>query len=226
MVFLLKELNFLKNLKENNTKEWFAEHKDEFENYLKSPALLLVKDLGSLIAEEFPPASYDDRPHNGSLMRIYRDTRFSKDKAPYKTNIAMVFSEPGKKKMASAGFGLQMTTELVEMYSGLFGFTPEQLTRYRDAVLNEKSGTALVKAAETVLSRGKYSIDGKELKKVPRGFDADHPRSEWLKFKGLYAFGPTIDLKTAQSNKLIDNAMNFFRDTSPIFQWLIDFGVS
>jgi uncharacterized protein (TIGR02453 family) len=156
------------------------------------------------------------------LLRIYRDTRFSQDKTPYKTNVAMMFTPEGYKRMEAPGFGLQMTPQQVELVAGLFGFSKPQLEAYRAAVIDDKRGTALVQAVGQVQSSGEYLLGGKELKRVPRGYDANHPRAEWLKYKGLHMFSPPISLEKAQTPELVDVVMDHFLQMAPIQRWLMD----
>lgn len=214
---------FLRDLKVNNEKAWFEANKAVYEATVQAPALALVTALGERLQAEFPDIGYDTRKNgSGSLMRIYRDTRFSQDKSPYKTNVAMMFVTAGHKKMAAPGFGLQMTPEQVELMAGQFSFDKAQLEAYRAAVLDEDKGPALVKAAEQVLAAGEYTIRGHELKRVPRGYEADHPRAEWLKHKGLWVSAPAVSLETAYSGALVDALMGHFMNMAPLREWLLE----
>jgi uncharacterized protein (TIGR02453 family) len=153
-------------------------------------------------------------------MRIHRDVRFSPDKSPYKTNVAMIFSPGTGKKMEGPGFGLQITPHQVDLMAGVFTFSKEMLERYRAAVLNEKLGKALDAAAAKVRAAGAYTIAGDTYKRVPTGFAADHPRAGWLKHTGLHAYAPTIPLDVAATPALIDAAMAHFVAMSPLYRWL------
>jgi uncharacterized protein (TIGR02453 family) len=215
-------IQFLRDLMQNNSKPWFEAHKSAYQKAVQQPALALVVALGERLQAEFPTIRYDTRTNGGSLMRIYRDIRFSPDKTPYKTNVAMMFTPPGERRMESPGFGLQITPEQVELVAGLFMFTKPQLETYRAAVLDSKQGAKLVKAAEQVLSAGNYVVGGKELKRVPSGVDAGHPRAEWLLYKGLHVFSPSISLDVAATPALVDAVMTHFRHMAPIQRWLAD----
>ncbi|NDJ84704.1 MAG: DUF2461 domain-containing protein [Chloroflexi bacterium] len=215
-------VQFLSDLAENNNKAWFEANKQIYLEAVQTPARALVVALGERLKAELPPISYDTRTNGGSLMRIYRDTRFSKDKTPYKTNVAMMFTPEGYKRMEAPGFGLQMTPQQVELVAGLFGFDKPQLEAYREAVIDDKQGTALVQTVGQVQSSGEYRLGGKELKRVPRGYDADHPRAEWLKYKGLHVFSPPISLEKAQTPDLVDAVMGHFLCMAPVQRWLMD----
>lgn len=123
--------------------------------------------------------------------------------------------------MEAPGFGLQITPQHVELMTGSFSFTPAQLEAYRAAVLDDATGNTFLEAVAHVESAGAYTINGKELKQVPRGYDAAHPRAEWLKYKGLYVFAPTIPLAVAHSAELLDALMAHFNAMAPIYHWLI-----
>lgn len=215
-------IEFLRDLAENNNKSWFDAHKSTYIDHVQTPALALVTALGERLHAEFPHISYDARTNGGSLMRIYRDTRFSPDKTPYKTNIAMMFTPEGYKRMEAPGFGLQITPEQVEMVTGLFGFSKDQLQTYREAMNDDARSAALIDAVEQVQSAGDYVLGGKELKRVPRGYDADHPRAEWLKFKGLHVYSPPIPLEIAHTPELVDTAITRFKNTAPVYHWLMN----
>lgn len=215
-------IQFLRDLSENNNKGWFEKNKQTYTDAVKNPALALVADLGEQLAAAFPPISYDTRTNGGSMMRIYRDTRFSADKSPYKTNVAMMFTPRGYKRMEAPGFGLQITPEQVDLVTGMFEFNKAQLVLYREAVDRDESGQALEIAIQNVLSKGAYRLGEQDLKRVPRDYDANHPHAELLKYKGLSVFSPSITLDIVHSDEFIDAMMIHFRNMSPIWQWLME----
>lgn len=220
--FPTEATQFLRDLEQNNAKEWFEAHKQIYLDAVQTPAVALVVALGERLQAAFPDITYDPRTNGGSLMRIYRDTRFSGDKTPYKTNVAMIFSPAGYKRMAAPGFGLQMTPNHVELVAGSFGFDKPQLEAYREAVLSDEKGSALVQAVEQVQQAGLYTIGGKEYKRVPQGFDANHLRAEWLQYKGLHVYSPMLPLDLAYSAQLVDVVMDHFEKMAPVQQWLAD----
>jgi uncharacterized protein (TIGR02453 family) len=216
-------IDFLRDLAQNNNREWFEANRKRYESFVRGPALAMVEALGQRVAAEFPPLSYSTKGNGGSLMRINRDVRFSADKSPYKTNIAMMFVEAGNKKMGSPGMGIQITPEYGELIAGLFGFDPARLEAYREAVLDDTAGPALEEAAAQVAAAGAYPIAGKEMKRVPRGYDEDHPRAEWLKYKGLHVFAPSISPDVVTTPQVVDVAMGHFRNMAPVWRWLMNF---
>jgi uncharacterized protein (TIGR02453 family) len=219
--FPAEGIQFLRDLEANNERAWFEAHKATYLRAVQAPAVALVAALGAELQAQFPTISYDTRTNGGgSLMRIYRDTRFSADKSPYKTNVAMMFAPRGAGKMAAPGFGLQLTPTQVELVAGLFAFDPEALLRYREAVLDETKGAALEEAVAQVRAAGPYTLGGEGYKRVPNGLPADHPRAAWLKHKGLHVFAPPISLEDAQKPALVELALGHFRAMAPLQQWL------
>lgn len=216
-------IQFLRELAENNERQWFEAHKPWYVQSVQEPAVALVFALGERLQTQYPEIQVDPRTNgSGSLMRIHRDTRFSKDKSPYKTNVAMMFTPGGGKRMEMPGFGLQITPTHVDLIAGLFGFNEAHLSTYREAVLDNRTGAALLTAAEQLQAAGTYMIEGKGFKRVPRGFDASHPRAEWLMYKGLYVvITQPIPLEIAQTPELIDVVMTHFSHMAPIQQWLM-----
>lgn len=223
---------FLSDLAANNNKAWFEAHRQTYLDQVQTPALDLVVTLGERLQARFREIVYDTRTNGGgSLMRLHRDTRFSADKSPYKTNVAMIFT-PGGKKMEQPGFGLQLTPTGVDVMAGMFAFSKSQLEAYRAAVLSAEHGRALEQAAHAVAHAGEqtgeqpgeqpgdYRIEGIGYKRVPKGYDADHPRAEWLKFTGLHAFAPPVPLEIAYTPELADVIERHFIHMSPIYEWL------
>jgi uncharacterized protein (TIGR02453 family) len=215
-------LRFLQELADNNDKAWFDAHKAIYQQELLLPAQALVAALGQRLQEISPKITYDTRTNGaGSLMRIYRDTRFSQDKSPYKTNIAMVFWEGPRKKMENPSFGFQFGTWGAGLYAGQFTFPRDMLPAYRDAVADDKTGATLEDAIAQVQAAGAYEIQGEQYKRVPTGYPADHPRAELLKYKGLRVMSPQLDPQVLTSPELVDVLFAHCRHMAPIQQWLV-----
>jgi uncharacterized protein (TIGR02453 family) len=216
-------IEFLRDLAANNHKAFWDAHKALYVEAVQTPAVALVAALGEGLQAYFPTITYDTRVNgSGNLMRPYRDTRFSADKTPYKTNVAMMFADGAGKKMERPGFGLQMTTEEFGLVAGCFTFAKPVLATYRAAVLDEKAGAALEAAAAQVRAAGAYTFAGATYKRVPSGFPADHPRADWLKYSGLAVFAPPLALEVAQTPALVDVVLGHWRNMGPIWQWLTD----
>ncbi|HEY3619452.1 MAG TPA: TIGR02453 family protein, partial [Candidatus Sulfotelmatobacter sp.] len=125
---------FLSRLKRNNNRDWFLAHQDEFETYVRQPALRFISDFAPPLYEIAPHLNADPRPWRGSLFRIYRDVRFSADKRPYKTHLAMRFSHRGK-DVHSPGFYLHLEPGGCFAASGLWRPEPPTLLKVRNAIV-------------------------------------------------------------------------------------------
>lgn len=212
-------LDFLAELARNNRTEWFKANKSRYEELLLNPSREFVKEMGRKLARIAPRINADPRV-NQSLFRINRDTRFSKDKTPYKTHAAIWFWEGAGKRMESSGFYFHIEPGEVLLAAGHHDLSPAQLALYRQAVAGEKTGRDLEKAIQKVLAQGPYTVGGSHYKRVPRGFPADHPRAELLKHNGLYAHfqgPPPAELFTPEA---VDYCYGIFHDLSPVHLWL------
>jgi uncharacterized protein (TIGR02453 family) len=214
-------IQFLADLRENNNKPWFEANKKTFQREVQAPALALVAALGERLAAAFPRITYDTRANGaGTLMRIYRDTRFSADKTPYKTSIAMMFTASAGGRMEQPGFGLQLTPESLDLMAGVFQFSKPALARYREVVSGERAAATLEQAVGTVLARDGYALGGETYKRVPQGFDAGYRYARWLKFSGLHVFSPAMPAEAATRPDVVDTVMAHLAHMAPVQQWL------
>lgn len=216
-------IQFLKDLEANNNKEWFTANKPVYQSELLAPAKEFVEVMGERLHQISPSINYDTRTNgSGSLMRIYRDVRFSKDKTPYKTAVAGMFWEGEGKKTQNPGFGFQLTKNGIGLVAGMFGFDKHKLNAYREAVDDDKLGSELAQLVADVTADGTYSVHHEHYKKVPRGYDADHPRATLMKFNSLYVHPTTeIGVEEIGSAELIDICYDHFAKMAPIQQWLV-----
>ncbi len=191
---------FFIGLELDNSKKYFDANRTIYEEAVKGPMVALI-------------ASLEDAYGPGKVFRANRDIRFSKDKSPYKTNIA------GYAGMAGHGGYLSLDARGLTVASGRYEFTPEELNKYRKKVAAEASGTKLA-AIVAKLERAGYQIGGEELKRVPPGFPQDHPRERLLRRKLLYIyknFGLKPWLGSAAARKQI---IKVFDDASPLNDWM------
>ena len=168
---------FLTRLKRNNNRDWFLAHKDEFETCVRQPALRFIADFAPPLQKISPYLVADARPSRGSLFRIHRDTRFSYDKRPYKTNVAMRFSHRGK-DVHSPGFYLHFEPGGCFAASGLWHPEPPTLLKVRTAIVSRPDEW---RAIHKLLNWD----DASKLSRPPRGFPADHEFAEDLKLRDL-----------------------------------------
>jgi uncharacterized protein (TIGR02453 family) len=216
-------LKFLVDLTANNNREWFKKNKEHYQKYLLDPGQSFVYSLGQKLQEISLGLRYDTQTNGrGSIMRIHRDIRFSKDKSPYNTRFRVIFWEGSGKKMQHPGIFFGMDINGGGLYQGMHGFSKPILNAYREAVNSDEQGEELVNAIQIVRNSGDYRINGSQYKRVPRGFDPSHKRAELLKYKGLYSISPKIDVHTLQKPDLVDVCFEHCKKMAPIHYWLVN----
>ncbi len=173
--FTSESFAFLRELSENNNRDWFAANKQRYESEIKNPALRFINDFGPRLNRIAPRLVADPRPVGGSMFRIYRDTRFSRDKSPYKTHLGIhFFHESAKAAPSVPGFYLHISPETCFAAAGIWHPDPASLAKIRHVIANSSSDWKAIK-------RSKLPIEGGTLKRPPRGFAADDPMVEDLK---------------------------------------------
>jgi uncharacterized protein (TIGR02453 family) len=190
-------LDFFEDLEINNTKGWWTDHKDLYEAKVLGPMQALLAELAGEFGE-------------GKIFRPYRDTRFSADKSPYKTNIAAV-NGGGYISLSGGGLGVG---------GGLYMPSSNQLARFRQAVASDRTGPDLERIVATLKKKGIQVTAHEVLKTTPRGFAPDHPRIELLRHKGLTAWKDWPGgawLAAATAKKRIVDVM---RAAVPLRAWL------
>ena len=208
---------FLKELADNNDREWFQDNKHRYEQDVKEPLEAFIALLAAPLAKVSPHIVADPRPVGGSMFRIYRDTRFSKDKTPYKTAATMAFRhEVGKKEPAPA-FYLKLAPGDNFAGGGIYHPEGPALKRIREAIAEDASGWQ--KAISGKKFRERFEIGGEQLKRVPRGFDPDHPCADDLRRKSFHA-GCSFTQKDACSPDFPKKLVDIYRAMSPMPRFL------
>ena len=174
-------MKFLRGVKRHNEREWFNARKHIYESELKTPMLALVEEITAAMAD-FAPEHM--RPANKIMMRIYRDTRFSHDKRPYKTHLAAWWSRRGMEKTSGGGYYMQVGPQGVMVAAGVYMPEREQLLALRRWMAeHHKEYHALVKTARKSKAAGLTEIEADALTRMPKGFASDHPADELLRAK-------------------------------------------
>ncbi|MGH6922683.1 MAG: DUF2461 domain-containing protein [Propylenella sp.] len=212
---------FLRGLTKNNDKAWFDAHRVDYEAHYVEPAKNFVAVIGPRLQKISPTVAFEPKV-NGSLFRINRDVRFSKDKTPYKNHLDLWFWHGDRRGWGSPGFFFRMFSDRLILGSGMHMFEKEQLEAYRRAVVDERAGKALAKTVEKVRSAGPYEVGGATRKSVPRGFDPSHPRAEFLLHEGLFASLDTKPGKITETPEFVDYCLGHFAAMWPISRWLLD----
>ncbi|MFA6469061.1 MAG: DUF2461 domain-containing protein [Bacteroidota bacterium] len=184
-----ESLLFLKRLKKNNNRDWFHSHKSEYEEYIKFPMQCFIASMQPHFVDFAP--QFDIHPKR-SMFRIYRDTRFSKDKTPYKTHMAAHFVLRGKPKgFEGSGYYLQIAPGEVFIGGGIYMPDNDQLKKIRKAIA-ERSKEFLAIINKPSFIKTFPVISGEKLIRPPKGFEPNHPMIEWLKMKQFFT---GLDLK-------------------------------
>ncbi len=204
----------------NNRKEWFDEHRDDYERYVLEPAKAFVEEMGVML-RTLSPGVISDARVNRSLFRINRDTRFSKDKTPYKTHLGIWFWEGAGGRMECPGFYFQLDAGGIRLAAGLHEFPKQILTAYRDAVVDPELGASLGPAIEQIREAG-FTIGWVKYKKTPRGYDPRHENAEYLLHGGLAASYRAHFPEELGSARFLDYAFSYYRKMWPLFKWLLD----
>ena len=210
---------FLKSLKANNKKEWFEAHRDDYDSYFVKPAMDLIEALAP-IAESLDPPHQAVPKVNKSLRRVHRDTRFSKDKTPYNPAIHIVFWT-GDHPNRSAGTHLVLSDHHFGFGAGHWAFAGDGLDRYRAAVQNKADLDSLNKALASAATVG-CELGEPELKKVPRGFEAEGEVAELLRRKGLVVMSRDRDGFDDRlfGSGAVDALTDILKALAPLNRWI------
>src|SRR6266403_3414704 len=165
---------FLAELSRHNNREWFNANKDRYLAEVRDPMLAFIASIAAPLTRISRQIVVAPRPSGGSLMRIYRDTRFSRDKTPYKTNVGIHFGLKAPRGFEAPGYYLHLEPGSVFMGAGLWHPGADALRSIRDAIVRNPRGWKQAR-------RAGLSHDEATLKRPPRGFDPDHPLIEDLK---------------------------------------------
>jgi uncharacterized protein (TIGR02453 family) len=213
-------LTFLKDLSLNNDPGWFQEHRADYDKFVLEPSRAFVADMGERLKAIRPEINADPRI-NRSLFRINRDIRFSKDKTPYKTHMALWFWEGSGKRMECSGYYLHVEPKHIMLGAGIYVFPKKLLDSYRKRVMDEQHGPELVRILADQERRGSH-VGGIQYKRIPNGYPADHPRAELLKYNGLYAGVAVPVPEEFTSDALLDFCFKWYTGMTPLHEWLLE----
>jgi uncharacterized protein (TIGR02453 family) len=204
-------LTFLRNLTKHNDREWFTPRKAQFEAELKEPMLAVVRNITDAMLD-FAPNHV--RPAEKSLFRIYRDTRFSNDKRPYKTHVAAWWSHQGLQKTSGAGYYFHISAKEVIVAAGAYMPEKDQLSAIRHWLLdNHAEFRKLLK--RPAVRKAFSEFEGNALSRPPKGFPSDHPALDLIQCR-QWGLAATLPVKTALDHKLADIVIRHFKLAAPI----------
>lgn len=177
--------DFLRELAQNNNRDWFQANKARYENDVREPMLQLISDFSEPLRAISRHFVADPRRSGGSLFRIYRDTRFSKNKTPYKTNVAAQFRHRSGKDVHAPGFYLSLEPGAVYAGTGLWHPDSASLKTVREAIVaRPRAWQQAIGGSEF---KDRFELHGDSLKRAPKGFDPEHPLIEDLRRKDFVA---------------------------------------
>lgn len=215
-------ITFFEEIALFNEKAWFDENKARFQANVQQPAQAFVEALGERLTTLAPAIQYSTGLTGaGSVLRIYRDVRFRKDKTPYKTNLGIMWWEGPGKKMEEPGYYFHLDGSGAWLAGGMYIFTKDALEAYRQAVDDDKRGNALIAALAHAEQAGLIISDSGAYTRVPTGYDKNHPRGDLLKKKGIVAVSPGIAADVIASPALVDVCFAYAKAMLPLHQWLV-----
>ncbi len=213
--FSPKAIAFLRALKRNNDREWFRARKEQYETLLRAPMTAIIEALASDFRTIAPHVVAHPKT---SLYRIYRDTRFSENKAPLKTHVAAVFPCRGLPKHQGAGLYFHVAADGVWVGGGMYAPETAQLQAVREHIAaRPRQLRAIVESPSFCRVVG--SLEGERLQRVPRGFPKDHAAAEYLKFRQFLA-GREFPASFATSPRFYRGLLDVFRQVAPLTRFL------
>ena len=212
--------DFLKDLAKNNNKQWFTENKERYVRYAKEPAVQFVIAMKDRLEGISPSYTADPRMNGGSIFRIYRDTRFSKDKRPMKENIGFQFRHVAGKDAHAPGFYVHIQPGETFAGGGVWLPPTPVLNRIRDKIVSKADEWQKIK--QFIAESGNVSsIEGEKLKRPPKGYPADRPLIEDLKRKTIFA-GRSFKDSEVTTSAFIDSVEEVFIDLAPLMRFIND----
>jgi uncharacterized protein (TIGR02453 family) len=186
--FTRRTFSFLRDLAKNNDREWFRANKERFDRDVREPAVRFILDFAPHLKTISPHFRADPRGNGGSLFRIYRDTRFSKDKSPFKTHTGIQFRHDQGKDAHAPGFYLHLEPGGCFVAAGIWRPDGKTLRKIREGLVDDAPGWR--KAVGERTFRDRFHLSGDSLSRPPKGFDPLHPLVEDLKRKDFIAVSP------------------------------------
>ena len=218
-VFQPALLRFLEELGHNNNRPWFQENKSRYESDVLNPALAFIGAFHPRLMNISPFFIASDRRVGGSLMRVYRDTRFSKSKKPYKTNVGIQFRHEYGKDVHAPGFYVHIAPEECLLGVGLWRPDGTALAKIRQAIVDDSAKWKRVRDNKGF--RSEFELAGESLKTAPRGFPKDHPLIEDLRRKDFIAM-QILTEEDVMSERFIDDVESAFSASSPYMRFLCE----
>ncbi len=217
-MFTRKTFKFLRDLEKNNNRDWFEANKHHYEEYVREPALAYIEAMAPYLKKISPHFIASPKKVGGSLMRVYRDVRFSKDKTPYKTNIGIQFRHSAGKDVHAPGFYLHIESSDVFVAGGIWH--PDSPTLNNVRLHMDENRSEWKKLSKHLTAKG-YELHGDSLKKAPRGYDPEHPLINDLKRKDFIAV-QNIKAATVTEKDFVKKSGALFASTRPLIRFICE----
>ena len=208
-------VQFFKSLKRNNRRDWFQPRKHLYEQHVKEPMLALVAALNGELLKFAPHHVTDPKK---AVYRIYRDTRFSADKTPYKTHAAASFWRRGADHSGGGGFYFSVSHDQIEIAGGLWHPSPETTLLVRNHIAENHADLRKILASKKT-RKLVGDLQGDELTRAPKGFDPAHPAVDLIKKKD-WLLDITLDSALATTPRLYSELLDRFRAMAPLIDYL------
>lgn len=211
---------FFQDLGANNKREWFNANKERYKAEVVAPSVAFIEAIAPKLEKVSPYFVADPRPNGGSMFRIYRDVRFSKDKKPYKENVGIQFRHHLGRDAHAPGFYVHLSAKEVFHGGGIWYPPGPHLKKIRDAIARDPATWKKVITNRSLKSQhGGVSGDG--LVRPPRGFDPETPHIEDIKRKSFFAM-TTGTAKQAKSADFVGEVAKSFKAAGPLMRFLSD----
>lgn len=210
---------FFKELKTNNNREWFTANKSRYETEVAAPCLDFIEAIQGPLAEISPHFRATPKKVGGSMFRIYRDTRFSKDKTPYKTNAGLHFRHELGKDAHAPGFYLHLAPDEIFMGAGLWRPPSPALAKIRHAIDKKPKQWQAAKDDPGFTKAIGHLGEGNPLTRAPKGYDEDHPMIEDLKKRSFFMVTQGTHKQAARPD-FVARVAAIFQDASPVVRFL------
>jgi uncharacterized protein (TIGR02453 family) len=218
-MFTKATFDFLDELAANNHKTWFEANKPRYESLVREPALDFIEAMEPVLKTFAPGFLAEPRKVGGSLMRVYRDTRFSRDKTPYKTNIGIQFRHAQGKDIHAPGFYVHIATDECFFAAGCWHPEADVLGKLRDRIAQKPEKWFAARDDHKFVAQ--WELWGDRLTRPPRGYAADHPAIEDIKRKDFVALA-SLSFRETTGTGLVKLAGKRFAEAAPFMRFLCE----
>ena len=219
-MFSADTFKFLNELANNNDRDWFDRHRQRYEDEVREPAFDYIRSMEEPIAELSPYFVVAAKKTGGSLMRVFRDIRFSNDKSPYKTNIGIQFRHAAGKDVHAPGFYLNIAPGEMFLAAGIW--SPDNPTLHKVRTLIDEYPDEWKKLKRNLVNtKTGFELNGNSLKRAPKGFPSDHALIDDLKRKHFVAV-KQISNKDVLGKSATKNTAAMFKKTAPLVKFICE----